>query len=87
MILLLLQGGRTGQGQVVVATFRLYLENIGGYILLLVVSRELGSWSFPQVVARETRGLEPPSSCSWKTKEVGASNECNSSRHIRKSIP
>jgi hypothetical protein len=31
-------------------------------------------------------GLEPPSSCSWKTKEVGASNECNSSRHIRKII-
>jgi hypothetical protein len=30
--------------------------------------------------------LEPPSSCSWKTKEVGASNECNSSRHIRKSL-
>jgi hypothetical protein len=30
--------------------------------------------------------VEPPSSCSWKTKEVGASNECNSSRHIRKSI-
>jgi hypothetical protein len=27
--------------------------------------------------------LEPPSSCNWKTKEVGASNECNSSRHIR----
>jgi hypothetical protein len=26
--------------------------------------------------------LEPPSSCSWKTKEVGASNECNSSRHL-----
>jgi hypothetical protein len=32
------------------------------------------------------RGLEPPSSCSWKTKEVGASDECNSSRHIRKKI-
>jgi hypothetical protein len=30
--------------------------------------------------------LEPPSSCSRKTKEVGASNECNSSRHIRKNI-
>jgi hypothetical protein len=40
-----------GQGQVVVATFRLYPENIGGCSLLLVVARELGSWSFPQVVA------------------------------------
>ena len=27
---------------------------------------------------------KPPSSCSWKTKEVGAS--CNFSRHIRKNI-
>jgi hypothetical protein len=35
---------------------------------------------------RKTRGLEPPSSCSWKTKEVGAFNKCNSSRHIRKNI-
>jgi hypothetical protein len=33
-----------------------------------------------------TRGLEPPSSCSWKTKEIGACNECNFSRHIRKNI-
>jgi hypothetical protein len=40
-----------GQGQVVVATFQLYPENIGGYSLLLVVARELGSWSFPQIVA------------------------------------
>jgi hypothetical protein len=30
--------------------------------------------------------LDPPSSCIWKEKEVGASNECNSSIHIRKSI-
>ena len=29
----------------------LYPENIGGYSLLLVVARELGSWSFPQVIA------------------------------------
>ena len=58
----------------------------GGCSHLLVVARELGSWSFPQVVAWETRGLKPPSSCSWKKKEVGASNECNSSRHIRKNI-
>ena len=36
------------------------------------------------VVAREHRGLEPPSSGSWKTKEFGASNECNSSRHKKK---
>jgi hypothetical protein len=71
---------------VVVSTFRLYPKNIGGCSLLLVVARELGSWSFPQVVARETRGLEPPSSSSWKKKEVGASNECNSSIHIRKII-
>jgi hypothetical protein len=40
-----------GQGKVDVATFQLYSENIGGCILLLVVSKELGSWSFPQVVA------------------------------------
>jgi hypothetical protein len=40
-----------GKGQVVVATFRLYPENIGGCSLLLVVAKELGSWSFPQVVA------------------------------------
>jgi len=33
----------------------------------------LGSWSFPQFVASKARDLEPPSSCSWKTKEVGAS--------------
>ena len=52
----------------------------------MVVARELGSWIFPQVVACETRGLEPLYSCSWKKKEVGASNECNSSRHIRKRI-
>jgi hypothetical protein len=32
------------------------LENIGGFILLLVVSRELGSWSFPQVVAWKLGG-------------------------------
>ena len=51
IILLLLQGGWMGQGQVVVATFRLYPENIGGCSLLLVVARELGIWSFPQVVA------------------------------------
>jgi hypothetical protein len=57
-----------------------------GCRLLLVVAIELGIWSFPQVVARESRWLEPPSSCSWKTKEVGASNECNSSRHVRKNI-
>jgi hypothetical protein len=38
-----------GQGQVVVA--RGVVENIGGCSLLLVVARELGSWSFPQVVA------------------------------------
>jgi hypothetical protein len=75
-----------GQGQVAVATLPLYPENIGGCSLLLVVARELGSWIFLQVVARETRGLEPPSSGRWKTKEVGASNECNSSRHIIKSI-
>jgi hypothetical protein len=71
---------------VVVATIQLYLENIGVCSLLVVVARELGSWSFPEVVALETRGLEHPSSCSWKIKEVGASNECNSSRHIRKNI-
>jgi hypothetical protein len=29
----------------------LYLENIGGCSLLLVVAIELGSWNFPQVVA------------------------------------
>jgi hypothetical protein len=40
-----------GQGQVVVATFGCSLENIRGCSLLLVVARELGSWSFPQVVA------------------------------------
>jgi hypothetical protein len=40
-----------GQGKVVVATFRLYPENIGGFSLLLVVARELGSWIFLQVVA------------------------------------
>jgi hypothetical protein len=68
---------------VVVATFQLYSNNIGCCSLLLVVARELGSWSFPQVVASETRGLEPPSSCSWKRKEVSASNECNSSRHMK----
>jgi hypothetical protein len=62
------------------------MENIGGCSLLLFVVRELGSVSFPQVVAQETRGLEPPSSCSSKTNEVGASNEFNSSRHIRKII-
>ena len=53
-----------GQGQMDVATFRLYLENIRGCSLLMVVARELGIWSFPRVVARETRGLEVPSSCS-----------------------
>jgi hypothetical protein len=40
-----------GKVHVVVATFPLYPENIGGYSLLLVVARELGIWSFPQVVA------------------------------------
>jgi hypothetical protein len=48
---LICQGGWMGQGQVVEATFRLYPKNIGGFSLLLVVARELGSWSFPQVVA------------------------------------
>jgi hypothetical protein len=52
----------------------------------MVAAEELRSWSFPQVVARETRVLETPSSCSWKTKEVSASNECNSQRHIIKNI-
>ena len=62
------------------------MENIGGCSLLLVIARKLGSWSLPQVVAWESRGLESPSSCNWKTKEFGSSNECNSSRHIRKNI-
>jgi hypothetical protein len=44
-------GGWRGQGQVVVATFQLYLKNIGGCSLLLVVAIELGSWSVPRVVA------------------------------------
>jgi hypothetical protein len=47
---------------VVVATFQLQPNKIGGCSLLLVVARELRSWSFPQVVAGETRGSEPPSS-------------------------
>jgi hypothetical protein len=40
-----------GQGYVVVATFLLYPEKLGGCRLLLVVAEELGGWSFPQVVA------------------------------------
>jgi hypothetical protein len=41
------QGGWTGQGHVVVATFRLYPKNLGGCSLLLVIDKELWSWSFP----------------------------------------
>ena len=44
---------------------------------LLVVARELGSWSFPHVVAWENRGLEPPSSLSLRIG-IWCFLECNS---------
>jgi hypothetical protein len=44
-------GNKMRKVQVVVATFWLYSENIEGCNLLLVISRELGSCIFPQVVA------------------------------------
>jgi hypothetical protein len=37
-----------------------------------------GGCSHLPIVAEEYMGLYPPSGCSWKKKEVGASNECNS---------
>ena len=65
------------------STFDIYISGwldgarTGGCILLLVISKELGIWSFPQVVAWETRGLEPPSSWRWR---IGSwcFLECNS---------
>jgi hypothetical protein len=64
---------------IVVPSFYFYLR-VAGWA-------RTGGCSHLLVVAEEHRWLEPPSSYSWIKKEVGASNECNSSRHIRKHIP